>query len=449
MAELCCAGLSFRTAPLDVRERMALSVEDQDRLMDQLRAGGLEAVVLCTCNRAEIYAAGPGADEALEAVREAICERGGEQARSHLYGHRGEAAALHLFRVCCSLDSMVLGEAQIFGQVKEAYERALAAGAAGGELSRACQAAFACAKRARTETGIGRAATSMASAAVDLARRIFGDLAGRPALVVGAGEIGELAARHLGQARCKVLIANRTLDRARALAEQVGAAARPFEELHALLVAVDLVVCSTASPTPLFTRESVAPAMKARKHRPLLLVDLAVPRDVAPGVHGSAEGVYAYDVDDIQQVIAENVAARAAEAVKAEQIVSEEVARWVRARAVRDGVPVLALLRQRAEQIARAEAERTLQNLPELSDKQRRSVEAMGIAIVNKLLHGPTAKLRALDPSGAPSPLAGAAAELFGLEGEAPPKVAEPDRPAGAMPAAHGVPLVRGAGGKS
>ncbi|HEY8211024.1 MAG TPA: glutamyl-tRNA reductase [Myxococcaceae bacterium] len=421
--ELSCAGLSYKSAPLGVRERLALPAEEQDRLLGRFRERGLEALVLCTCNRAEIYAAGPSAGEALEAAREALCERGGPEARAHLYGHGGEAAMLHLFRVCCSLDSMVLGEAQIFGQVKDAYERAQAAGAAGGELSRACQAAFACAKRARTETGIGRAATSMASAAVDLSRRIFGDLTGRPAMVVGAGEIGELAARHLAQARCKLLIANRTLERAQALAAEVGATARPFEELHALLVSVDLVVCSTASPAPLFTREHVVPAMKARKHRPLLLVDLAVPRDVAPGVHGSAEGVYAYDVDDIRQVIDENVAARAGEAARAEQIVAEEMARYVRARAVRDGVPVLAQLRQRAEQIAKAEAERTLQHLPELSEKQRKSIEAMGMAIVNKLLHQPTAKLRSLDPSGAPSPLAGAAAELFGLE-EGPPKAA-------------------------
>lgn len=423
--ELCCAGLSHRTAPLQVRERLALSEPDQERLLRRLRERGLEALVLCTCNRAELYVAGPSAEEAFQAARTALCDIGGVEAGAHLYDHRGEAAVAHLFRVCCSLDSMVLGEAQIFGQVKDAYERAQAAGAMGGELSRACQAAFACAKRARTETGIGRAAISMASAAVDLSRRIFGDLQGRPALVVGAGEIGELAARHLSQARCKLLIANRTPERAQALAAQVGATARPFEELHALLVSVDLVVSSTASPTPLFTPESVAPAMKARKHRPLLLVDLAVPRDVAPGVHGSAEGVYAYDVDDIQKVIEENVAARASEAAKAEQLVAEELSRYNQARAIRDGVPVLAQLRQRAEQIARGEAERTLQHLPELSEKQRKSVEAMAMAIVNKLLHQPTAKLRALGPSGAPSPLAGAAAELFGLESdELPPKAA-------------------------
>jgi len=418
--ELCCAGLSYRTAPLTVRERLALSEADQGLMLQRLHERGLEAFLLCTCNRAELYVAAPSVEGASLAARGALCEAGGSQAGDHLYEHRGEAALLHLFRVCCSLDSMVLGEAQIFGQVKDAYERSLSAGSVGGELSRACQAAFACAKRARTETGIGRAAISMASAAVDLSRRIFGELAGRPALVVGAGEIGELAARHLIQARCKLLITNRTLERAQALAAEVGATARPFEELHALLLAVDLVVCSTASPVPLFTPETVVPAMRARKHRPLLLVDLAVPRDVAPGVHGSAEGVYAYDVDDIQQVIEENSAARAAEAAQAEQIVAGEVARFVRARAVRDGVPVLAQLRQRAEQIARAEAERTLSHLPELSEKQRKSVEAMALAIVNKLLHGPTAKLRVLDPSGAPSPLAGAAAELFGL-GERPP----------------------------
>lgn len=414
--DLTCTGLSHRTAPVSVRERAALPEAAQARLLRTLEAEGLEAMVLCTCNRVELYLGAPTAEAGEQRGRNALLELAGTGAADHLYLQRGEMALVHLFRVACSLDSMVLGEAQILGQVKDAFALAQEAGSARGELSRACQAAFACAKRARSETGIGKAAVSMASAAVALASRIFGELARRPALVVGAGEIAELAARHLSQARCQVAITNRTFERAAALAAEVGATARPFEELHALLGSVDLVVCSTASPMPLFTRESVLPAMKARRHRPLLMVDLAVPRDVGPGVHGAAEGLYAYDVDDIQQVIAESASARAAEAARAEMIVAEEVARFIRARAVRDGVPVLAQLRARAEQIALAETEKTLSHLPELSDKQRRSVEAMAMAIVNKLLHQPTAKLRSVDPAGGPSPLAGAAAELFGLD---------------------------------
>jgi glutamyl-tRNA reductase len=248
---------------------------------------------------------------------------------------------------------------------------------------------------------------------------VFGNLSQRAVLLVGAGEMAELVARHLRTAGVEnMAIANRTASRAEALAQAVGAQLRPLEDDGASLVWADLVVCSAASPRPLFTRENVGAALKARKHRPLFMVDLAVPRDVDPEV-GKLPGVYAYDVDDIQKVVSENAAARAAEAAKAEVIIAEEVARFERARAIRDGVPVLALLRQQAERIARAEAERTLAHLGEgLTEKQRKSVEAMATAIVNKLLHQPTAKLRSTSGE-EDSRLASAAAELFGLEDEA------------------------------
>ncbi|NTX52676.1 glutamyl-tRNA reductase, partial [Myxococcus sp. CA039A] len=290
------------------------------------------------------------------------------------------------------------------------------AGAVRGELTRACAAAFGCAKRVRTETAIGRAATSMASAAVQLASKVFDGLKGKTVLVVGAGEMGELAARHLQQAGAtKLFITNRTLARAEALAMEVGGVARPFEELFTLLGAADVVVCSTASPVPLFTRENVSAVGKGRKGRPLFMVDLAVPRDIDPGV-GTLDWVHAYDVDDIQKFVADNAAARAEEAHKAGVLVAQEVARFVKERALREGMPVLARLRQRAEAIARTEVERTLTALGDgLTDKQRKSIEAMGRAIVNKLLHEPTSRLRAVGPEGEGNRLAGAAAELFGL----------------------------------
>jgi glutamyl-tRNA reductase len=258
----------------------------------------------------------------------------------------------------------------------------------------------------------------MASAAVEMARHIFDRLEGKTVLLIGAGEMAELSGKHLVSAGAsRVLVANRTLERAEALAAALGGQAVPFEGLEEGLVLADVVVCTTASPTPIVTREKVARVLKPRRHRPLFLVDLAVPRDVEPEVQ-TLDGVYAFDVDDIQKVIAENQAARAAAAGRAEVVVAEEVARYIRQRAVREQVPVLAQLRARAEQIRRAELERAIGNLPApLTADQVRVIEAMTSAIVNKMLHQPTAKLRAVQAG--ESELADAAAELFGLDGAA------------------------------
>ncbi|MDY7225220.1 glutamyl-tRNA reductase [Hyalangium rubrum] len=420
--ELLCIGLSHRTAPLNVRERLALPEPRQVELLQRLAQAPTEAFLVSTCNRVELYVSSPEISQAGVRAREALSELGGPETLEHLYEHQGAGALEHLFRVASSLDSMVLGEAQILGQVKDAFELGQGAGAVRGVLTRVCASAFSCAKRVRTETAIGRAATSMASAAVSLASKVFDELSDKTVLVVGAGEMGELAARHLKQAKAgRVLITNRTLSRAEALAAEVGGVARPFEELQVLLKEADVVVCSTASPVPLFTKENVGAVGRARRFRPLFMVDLAVPRDIAPEV-AELDWVTAYDVDDIQKFVAENEAARAEEAQKAAVLVIQEVSRFMRDRAVRDGVPVLARLRQRAEQIAKAEVERTLAGMGEgLTDKQRKSIEAMGRAIVNKLLHEPTAKLRAVGPEHESNRLAGAAAELFGLAEESVP----------------------------
>ncbi|HEX8702894.1 MAG TPA: glutamyl-tRNA reductase [Myxococcaceae bacterium] len=419
--DLLCIGLSHRTAPLQVRERLALPETRQVELLQRLAQAPTEALLVSTCNRVELYLSAPDIAQAGARAREALSELGGPETLEHLYEHQGAGALEHLFRVSSSLDSMVVGEAQILGQVKDAFELGQGAGAVRGVLTRVCGAAFSCAKRVRTETAIGRAATSMASAAVALASKVFDELTHKTVLVVGAGEMGELAARHLKQAKAgRVLITNRTLARAEALAAEVGGTARPFEELHSLLKEADVVVCSTASPVPLFDKENVGAVGKARRFRPLFMVDLAVPRDIAPDV-AELDWVMAYDVDDIQKFVAENEAARAEEAQKAGVLVIQEVSRFVRDRAVRDGVPVLARLRQRAEQIARSEVERTLAAMGDgLTDKQRKSIEAMGRAIVNKLLHEPTTRLRSVG-TGAEhesNRLAGAAAELFGLSEE-------------------------------
>jgi glutamyl-tRNA reductase len=412
---LVCLGLSHHTAPLEVRELLVLPEDAQVAFLQTHAQAPAEALLLSTCNRVELYLAG-APQSVLEAARRALAQTAGRDLDGHLYLHQGEAALHHLFRVSASLDSMVLGEPQILGQVKDAFELAQRIGAVRGELTRVCAAAFGSAKRVRTETDLGRAATSMASAAVEMARHIFKGLEGKTVLLVGAGEMGELAGRHLVSAgAARVLVANRTFERAQAVAAALGGQAVPFEPMEDNLLQADVVVCSTASPRPVITRSRVEAVLRPRRHRPLFLVDLAVPRDVEPSVH-SLDGVYAYDVDDIQRVVAENAAARAAAAARAEELVTEEVARFSRQRAVRHQIPVLAQLRARAEQIRKAELERALGNLPSpLTEEQARVVEAMTSAIVNKMLHQPTARLRAVQPG--ESDLADAAAVLFGLEG--------------------------------
>ncbi len=414
---LVCLGVSHKTAPVALRERLAISLERQSEVLHRVGASPAEALFVSTCNRVELYRCG-NFEEPAEQLRAELLALGGEEVLGHAYLHRGEAALLHLFRVASSLDSMVVGEPQILGQVKDAFEFAKGLGAARGELERVCAAAFSAAKRVRTETDVGRAATSMAAAAVQLASKIFGSLEGRTVLLVGAGEMSELAGRHLAAAGARrLLVTNRTPERAEALARALGGEALPFEVLEQALRPADVVVCTTASPAPLITRELVAGTLRARRHRPLFLVDLAVPRDVEPAVN-TLDNVYAYDVDDIQKVLAENTALRADAAARAETLVAEDVARFVRQRAVRESVPVLAQLRARAEAIRKAELERALANLPTpLTEAQRVVVTAMTAAIVNKVLHEPTVKLRAALPGEAANPLAEAVAELFGLDG--------------------------------
>jgi len=434
-----CIGVSHKTAPLDVREKLALSPEKLADVLQRVSNSVGESMVVSTCNRVEFYALARSTEKARGELHSVLASLGGDSSLQHLYEHDGDSALVHLFRVAASLDSMVVGEAQILGQVKDALELAQRVGAAGPELVRTCGAAFASAKRVRSETEIGKAAVSMASAAIELATKVFGSLEGRAALLVGAGEMGELAARHLRSARAfPIFVTNRTRERAEQLASEIGAQVREFNELHTALTVADLVVCSTASSSYIFTKEIVSPILRIRKHRPLFMVDLAVPRDIAPDL-SELDGVYAYDVDDIQRVVADNSAARAAQAAKAETIIAEEIARFVRSRSIRDGLPVLAQLRARADQIAKAEAERTLANLgADLSEKQRRTVQAMAQAIINKLLHEPTARLRELRPDEDANRLADAAAQLFGLDSGASPLADNPTPPHGELKTAVG-----------
>jgi glutamyl-tRNA reductase len=432
--QLFLVGLSHKSAPLEVRERVALSGADLKAALLQLRAseGVEEAFVVSTCNRVEVFVQA----EAEDAARRFFTSRA-EQARDHLYVKAGADAVRHLFRVAASLDSMVVGEQQILGQVKEAYGLASGVQAAGGYMSRLCNRAFATAKRVRTETSIGRGATSMSQVAVDLVEKIFGDLKGRSILLVGAGKMGTLSAKALRVLNVeRVLVTNRSPERGQQLADQVGGVFRPWAELELLLVEADVVIVSTGAPTFVLTADMVRAAKRKRRHRNLCLIDLAVPRNVDPAC-AELDDVFGYDVDDMQKVVSANHQARQGEAVSAEAIVEAEVIAFTRERETRAALPVLVTLRQRAEAIARAEAERTLAKAGDaLDERARASIEAMARAIVNKLLHLPTVRLKAAAVTGE-SALAGAAAELFGLDqpsapgrrGAAPDDAAAPAAP--------------------
>jgi len=423
--ELHLVGLSHKSAPVAVREKVALGGDELKDAMSTLagRPGVSEAMVVSTCNRVECYVYG----ESLEEARRFFLERTAD-AEGHLYVHSGRDAVRHLFRVAASLDSMVVGEPQILGQVKESYGLAAAAQSAGAFVSRLCNRAFATAKRVRSETEIARGAGSVSQVAVELVEKIFGDLRGRSVLLVGAGKMGALSAkalRDLGADR--ILVTNRSPEKARVLALEIGATAEPWDGLTSLLALADVVIVSTGAPTYVITQDLAAHVMKARRGRSICLIDLAVPRNVDP-VCGEQDNVYAYDIDDLQKVVVQTHTARAEEALRAEAIVEAEVTAFAQERETRAALPVLAELRRRAEQIARVEADRTLSHLgTKLDEKGRKSVEAMAQAIVNKLLHGPTARLKEAAASG-DSDLPGAAAELFGVEPEETQTLPEPRR---------------------
>ena len=397
LAQLVVVGLSHHTAPVAVRERVAVPEGQVDRALSGLaQLDALAGVdVLSTSNPVEVWAEPKAPAPAPPPALKRVLAAQDPGVEAHLYAHAGGEAVRHLFRVASSLDSMQVGEPQILGQVKEAFAAAEAAGTAKGLLGRACRRAFAVAKRVRTETGIGRSAVSMSYAAVELGKKILGSLDRKTVLLLGAGKMSALAAKHFQAAGAsRLVVVNRTAARAEALADEVGGEARPWESLAALLGEADVCLCSTAAPHPVVTVELVQAARRARKGRPLFFVDLAVPRDVDPRVH-ELEGTYVYDVDDLSQVIDENREARAQEAARAEALVAQEAGAFELA-ARGEAAGVLRRLRQQADELARAEVERTLQRLgPAATEAQRKEADG-----------------RRLDP----------ATELFGAD-EPPPNV--------------------------
>ena len=420
---LLCVSVSHKQAPIAVREQLAVPAAQLPARLERLRAvpGVREAFLLATCNRLEIFAEVAGRGVADDLVREL-----GPIAAPYAAVHCETDALLHLLRVAASLESMVVGEAQILGQLKDAVAAARACGALGPRLGQAIASATSAAKRVRTETGIARGAVSVASVAAHLARKVLGDLGTRCALILGAGEMAQLAARELkADGVRELLVANRSAEHAAALALEVHGVPVSLQDLPALLERVDVVVCSTSAPQAVVTLALMERALKARRYRPIFLIDLSLPRNVEPSVN-RLENTYLYDLDDLERVAAENRELRNGELARAEAILREELEAALAAARQRGAAPVIREIRARAESIAQAELERSLGGLG-LSDKQDRVVRAMAKAIVNKLLHEPTVRLRA-DAGGA---LGEAAALLFALEVPA----GEPARPVTPSPA--------------
>ncbi|HWP35258.1 MAG TPA: glutamyl-tRNA reductase, partial [Thermodesulfobacteriota bacterium] len=395
---LVLVGLNHTTAPVALRERLAVAAERLPALLPRLAraASAREACLLSTCNRVELLADAPGLPEA-EAAAAALAEWQGvepAQIRPVLYRLEGGAAARHLFRVAAGLDSLVLGEPQILGQVKAAYAAASQAGTTGPLLNRLFHTTFRVAKRIRSETGLGAQPVSVGQAAVELARRIFDDLARKRVLLVGAGEMAEATARHLVGCGVQALcVANRTFERAQGLAAMLGGRAVPFDGLLDAIRDADIVIASAAAEAPLLDAARVAELMRARRQAPLFFIDIAVPRNVDPRVH-ELPNVYLYNIDDLQAVVAEGLRHRQREAVRAEAIVQEEVEGYLRALDSRAVVPTLVALRRRFEAVRRAELARAAALLRELTPEQRAAVERLTEGLLAKLLHEPTVALK-------------------------------------------------------
>lgn len=411
-------GLSHQTAPLAVREALAIPEAKMAEALERLReeSGLTEAMILSTCNRVEVYGRAP--ESVAGPVAEFLArfhDRRLEDLESHLYRLEGEAAVRHAFRVAASLDSMVLGEPQILGQVKRAYEAAEAAGALGSVLNTLRNRSFAAAKRARTETAIGRNAVSVSHVAVELARKIFGDLSERSVLLVGAGKMSEVAARQMVRdgARAAVL-GGRTLERAEQLAAALGGRAAPLEALRSEMSRVDVVISGTGAPGLVVRREDVEAAQAARRHRPLFLIDIAVPRDIEPEA-GKVKGVFLYDLDDLRSVAEANLRERRKEAAAAQAILDHEIRAFLQWRESLDVVPLLVELRSRADEIRRAEVDKARRRLGPLTPEQEKAVDAMTSGIVNKLLHPPTVELKRMAASRHHTEYVGLIRKLFGL----------------------------------
>ena len=425
------AGVSHHNTPLSIRERLYFPEDHMTEWLDRLAgySGLEERLILSTCNRVEVYSAAEDYDQGLDAIHRFFLESrdiGEDELYAHLYVHREDEATRHLFTVASSLDSMVVGEPQILGQVKEAYRVAEASGHAGKALTNLFSRAFRVAKKIREQTPIGESPVSVSSVAVDLAKRIFGSLAGKNVLLLGAGEMGEAAARHLKASGADTLrVANRTLARAQELAAKLGGLAVSFDNLEGALIDADVVIASTASQGFILEKPIVASALEQRRDAPVFLIDIAVPRNVAPDVN-DLEDAYLYDVDDLQSVAADNLRGRETIARDARVILESEVETYLARQKAEELRHTFAAIRFFAESMRREEVEKTVQRLPELGEGSRDALDAMTKALVNKLLHHPFTVLRQMAEEDVEGISVESVQKLFGVEPESDESSPEP-----------------------
>lgn len=392
-------GLNHTTAPVQIRERLHLSGQALPPFFERLEeeGGAHERLVLSTCNRVEVYAVTDNPEQAQVSIPRLLAE--GTRTpltlfEDRLYWYRHDAAVRHAFRVAASLDSLVLGESQILSQVKAAYEVARAQGVTGPILNTLMTRSLGVAKKVRTETGIGEAAVSIPSAAIGLAKTIFGELSGRTVLILGAGEMAEVAVRHLrGEGIQAVVVAHRHFDRAVEMAAQLEGRAVRFDQIHQELVQADIVLSSTAAPHYIVHRADVEELIRLRRNRPLFLIDIAVPRDIDPAVN-EIDNVYLYDIDDLEGVVAAHRLAREREAEQAELLIDREVASFLRWLKSLEVVPTLVMLRRHLEEIREAELAKALSRLPGLTPAQQDVVRTLAHGIISKVLHHPTTELK-------------------------------------------------------
>jgi glutamyl-tRNA reductase len=389
-------GVNHRTAPLEVRERFAISESKLPAALQQLaqHPGIEEAMIVSTCNRVELLARSRNGGSDLRSFLSQYFQMECGEFDKHLYEYADKEAIRHLFRVTSSLDSMVVGEPQVLGQVKEAYAVARAVGAVSSQLDALVTRAFAVAKKVRTETAVGSSAVSVASVAVDLAKKIFGSLNGKTVMLVGAGKMCELAARHLlAHGAGSIFMYNRTFERAQKLAQKFGGQALPWDQLYDSADKADIVITSTGAPVAIFRREHGEKFLARRRNRPMFFIDIAVPRDVDPEVN-KLDGIFVYDIDDLQQVVSTHVADRRREAQRAEEIIAEEVERFVQRMQTLDVVPTIVSLQEHLETIRQAEIDRVRGRLGEITPEQELAIEAMSRGIINKIMHTPITTLK-------------------------------------------------------